>query len=319
MAGQVRPRSEPHLRLLPGGDVNGTGPARSSPRPGLRCKPVGELAGLDVEHPRQRDDRAARPAPQPLRADPAARERARRARRPRQPGRRRCRAHAASPRRRARTARGRTALATIRSTSGSCRWSASVSDTGSSAGIVTITKPASCLRKSATSRAWRADRPDARDLGERARRAQQRGAVAGRGRVDDDEVVGLGAGGSSAGAGRAPSSFVIAISSLPPGAAATSDANAPDRISRSARRRGSCVASHSVSAWWTSTVSVSMPRAAQQARHARVPAELADRHPAPVARGRERQRGGHRGLADAALAGDHDHRMVENVDAGTLR
>ena len=54
-------------------------------------------------------------------------------------------------------------------------------------------------------------------------------------------------------------------------------------------------------------------RAAQQPRDARVSAELADRHPAPVARRGKRQRGGHRGLADAALAGDHDHGMVENA------
>jgi hypothetical protein len=58
--------------------------------------------------------------------------------------------------------------------------------------MVTITKPASCLRKSATSRACVPIGPT-RAISANVRGARrQRCAVAGRGRVDDHEVVGLG-------------------------------------------------------------------------------------------------------------------------------
>ena len=50
-----------------------------------------------------------------------------------------------------------------------------------------------------------------------------------------------------------------------------------------------------------------------------VEVQLADGHAAPVAVRRQGQRGSHRRLADTALAGHDDHRVVENVHAGTLR
>jgi hypothetical protein len=57
------------------------------------------------------------------------------------------------------------------------------------------------------------------------------------------------------------------------------------------------------------------PLAAQRARDVVAAGDLGDDRAQPAARGDEPERGGHRRLADAALAGDDDQLAIEQAGA----
>ena len=283
-------------------------PARTDVCPSRRpIKPRRE--GPDLLRPevrRRRRTAACGPARRPrgaaARAGPAARGRARRTR-----GTAR-RVPAATAPSRAATASaspreirfGHTPLTTIASSprpsaavvAASC---SSVSPTASSLGRATATRRQrrGSASASATARACAGDRPDARDLGERPRRAQHPEAVAGGGRVEDHDVERPRV---AAPARASPSShaLVIVTSSRAPGAAPHERAERARAQQGETRRRGTWRVIHSSSAHSASIVvahrpstSALAPGAPTAPRRRRLPAAAA---PAPGRRPRRRSR-----------------------------
>ena len=162
---------------------------------------------------------------------------------------------------------------------------------GHVAGALGVGEPVADLERLA------ADRADARDLAERARRGQHRQAVAGGRRVDDHEVVRAVALVPALRAGPSSQTLAIVISSLAPGAAATKYWNADERASTFSpsaadllaeplleRRCGSIVIAHRLSASCDLGLRRRRPRAGTRAR--RDPARRPRRRSSAGPRGR---------------------------------
>ena len=199
--------------------------------------------------------------------------------------------------------------------------SSSVSVTGSSPASATATRAVAdrSSHRRGDPAGLRADRPDACDVRERARRAQQPDAVARGGQVGAPRGR-RGARGDPSGApARAPRALVTVTSSRAPGAAATKywkrferprtlDQAPRAELARRATPRsaefGSTETVQRPSSSWTS--SPVAPGATPNSVGSRRCSHLAHDRPPPARRPREAQRGGDGRLAHAALAGHED-------------
>jgi hypothetical protein len=167
------------------------------------------------------------------------------------------------------------------------------------------------------------DRAGGRDVRERAWRVEQREPVTGRRRVDDDEVVRLGAGRAALGLGELPELAhrqQLAHARRRRGEVGEQAARrehlgerAGELVGEVLLHRRLGVDADRVQALGERDLAERTGLAGQRAADVVALGDLGDDRPPAVARGDEAERGGDGGLADPALAGDEDEPLVEQA------